>query len=111
MKIVRNSHLPTELRCKFVHVVRDLYINADPHEECLKLRQIRKWKEIDREAMAVYESDARFGGVQPGINYNCFDDFIEFVQCAAPLVETFNSLHASLLTEHTRAECFGCLVV
>jgi hypothetical protein len=86
MQIVRNAELPITLRCQFVHVARDLYINAEPHEECLKLRPIRTWQCIEAEANAVYEPTMRFGGPRPGVNYERFDDLLDFIRCASPLV-------------------------
>lgn len=88
MTIVRHDQFPMPLRCKFVGVIRDLYVNADPHDEVVSVRHIRKWAEIDEDAHKALTAlrdekranSATLGTPALGVDYRCFDDLYAFIQ-------------------------------
>ena len=59
-QVILDDSLAMELRTQFVDVVKDLYANADPHEECLALRPIRVWDRVTLEAEKTKEKLATF---------------------------------------------------
>ena len=46
---VQDEKLSMELRSKFMGLLRDLYIDSEPHEEKVELRLVRQWDAVDQE--------------------------------------------------------------
>ena len=57
-KKIRDTKLPMVIRAKFVGVARELYVDAEPHEEECYLRVLRKWNEVETKAQQVRNADA-----------------------------------------------------
>ena len=68
-----------DLRSKMVGVVRDLYVNAEPHDECISVRPLRKWSDVEVEARLWKAGGAFAQGTAHGANHQRFDDLYEFI--------------------------------
>lgn len=80
MAIIRNDAYPMDLRSKMVGVVRDLYVNAEPHDECISVRSLRKWKDVDAEANLWKADGSLAKSLAYGAKHRRFDDLYGFIR-------------------------------